>query len=175
MAFFGVRLTDDFAARFDAFASSKGGRSVLLRRLMAEAMTAGGLEPAPDGPGPARGQSDKLTLRLKADDRAALDSASGAAGMRRTEWALACLRGRLFRKPQFNAGQALALVEARQELARISTNLRELVRAVRDGDLAADAVSDELAKVEAFRREVRDQLDGVRAAIDGAGDYWEAA
>ena len=44
MAFFGVRLTDDFAARFDAFASSRGGRSGVLRRLMEQAMRAEGAE-----------------------------------------------------------------------------------------------------------------------------------
>ncbi len=172
MAFFGVRLPDEFAARFDTFASSRGGRSGMLRRLMREAMSAEGAEVASDGQGGARGQSEKLTVRLKPDDRAALDAASAAAGMRRTEWALACLRGRLFSKPQFNSAQAVALVEARQELARISANLRDLVRVVREGDLPAEAVEGELAKVEAFRREVRDQLDGVRAAIDGADGYW---
>jgi hypothetical protein len=175
MAFFGLRLSDDFAARFDAFAASQGGRSGVLRRLMAAALAEAG-SAAPDGrAGTARGRSEKLTLRLKAQERSALDAVSAAAGMRRTEWVAALLRARLARRPQFNRDQAQALVEARQELARIGANLRELVRVVRDGDLPPEAMSGAVARVEAFRVEVRGQLAGVRAAIDGAVDYWESA
>jgi hypothetical protein len=175
MAFFGIRLSDDFAARFDAFAGSRGGRSQVLRRLMAAALVEAGSAAPEDGTRSARGRSEKLTLRLGAEERAALDAASAAAGMRRTEWASACLRARLARRPQFNRDQALALVEARQELARIGANLRELVRVVRDGDLPPEAVPGAVAQVEAFRGEVRGQLAGVRGAIDGAADYWESA
>lgn len=175
MAFFGVRLSDDFAARFDAFAASRGGRSLVLRRLMAAALVEAGAAAADGGAGAARGSSEKLTLRLKAVERLALDAVSAAAGMRRTEWASACLRARLARRPQFNRDQAQALVEARQELARIGANLRELVRVVRDGDLPTEAVTGAVARVDGFRVEVRSQLAGVRAAIDGAADYWESA
>jgi hypothetical protein len=175
MAFFGLRLSDDFAARFDAFAASRGGRSQVLRRLMAAALAQAGSVVAESGAGTTGGRSEKLTLRLKAEERLALDAVSAAAGMRRTEWASACLRARLARRPQFNRDQAQALVEARQELARIGANLRELVRVVRDGDLPPDAVPGAVARVEAFRGEVRGQLAGVRAAIDGAVDYWESA
>lgn len=175
MAFFGIRLSDDFAVRFDAFAASRGGRSQALRRLMAAALAEAGTAAAEDGAGCVRGRSEKLTLRLRAEERSALDAASAAAGMRRTEWVATLLRARLARRPQFNRDQAQALVEARRELARIGANLRELVRVVRDGDLPPDAVPGAVARVEAFRGEVRGQLAGVRAAIDGAVDYWESA
>jgi len=175
MAFFGVRLSDDFAARFDAFASGRGGRSGLLRRLMEDALRAGGADTAEALPPQPRGRSEKLTLRLKPDEQAALDKVSSEAGMKRTEWALASLRARLLGRPQFNAVQAQALLETRQELVRISTNLRELVRLVRDGDIDPESVASELAKLEAFRGEVRGELDSIRSAIDGAAAYWEAA
>ena len=175
MAFFGIRLSDDFAARFDAFAAPRGGRSQVLRRLMAAALAEPGSAAPGGGVGCVRGRSEKLTLRLKAEERSALDRACGAAGMRRTEWVTALLRARLARRPQFNRDQAQALVEARQELARIGANLRELVRVVRDGDLPPEAVTGAVAMVEAVRGEVRGQLAAVRAAIDGAADYWESA
>jgi hypothetical protein len=60
-------------------------------------------------------------------------------------------------------------------IAGVQRNLRELVRVVRDGDLPPEAVPGAVAQVEAFRGEVRGQLAGVRAAIDGAADYWESA
>ena len=175
MAFFGIRLSDDFAVRFDAFAASRGGRSQVLRRLMAAALAEAGSVAAESGAGTTGGRSEKLTLRLKAEERLALDAVSAAAGMRRTEWASACLRARLARRPQFNRDQAQALMESRQELARIGANLRELVRVVRDSDLPPHAVLSAVAQFEAFRSEIRGQLAGVRAATDGATDYWESS
>lgn len=176
MAFFGLRLSDDFAVRFDAFAASRGGRSEVLRRLMAAALAEAGPAEAPGGTAAmARGRSEKLTLRLTVEERSTLDAISIAAGMRRTEWASACLRAHLARRPQFNRDQAQALVEARQALMRIGANLRELVRVAREGDLPPQSIPNLVGKVEAFRTEVRDQLARVRAAIEGAADYWESA
>jgi hypothetical protein len=94
--------------------------------------------------------------------------------MRRTEWVAACLRRRLLGRPQFNREQAEALLEARGELRSISVQLRELVRAVRDGDLPVGELEPRLSEVEAFRTSVRSQLDGVRRAFDGEAAYWGA-
>lgn len=171
MAFFGVRLADEFAARFDAFAASRGGRSKLLRHLMDAAMRGEGSEIPAMGEGAARGQSEKLTLRLKSDDRAALDRVSAGAGMRRTEWAMNCLRRVLHRAPQFNREQAEALVQARQELRRIGVAMREAAKALE----AADAPPEAVAKLEALHAEVRREMLAVRAAVDGNLSYWGEA
>ena len=66
MAMFAFQLPDALAAKFDAIAS--GGRSKRLRELVAEAVG----QEAPRPPTAARGQSTKLTIRLKDEDQAAL-------------------------------------------------------------------------------------------------------
>ena len=167
MAHFTVRLPDQLAASFDALAADKGGRSRALRRLMERWLATHGAQVPPTSEGGERGKSDKLTLRLKSAELLALDELSAAAGLRRTEWASACLRMRLLEKPSFDRRETLALVETRQELARISANLRELVRSVREGDTPIDELSDALSQVERFRFEVRQQLEDVRDAIEG--------
>lgn len=169
MAFIGFRISDQLASRFEAVAATRGGKSRLLR-AMVEAVTR-----APTGEGEGRGQarggSNKVTLRLKDEDLAALDAAAEQAGLRRTEWLVACARRRLTAKPQFSEQQTLALLEARRELRRIGVNLRELARKMSDQDGASPA---DIAALRAFQREVREQLEGVRAAIDGNLEAWGA-
>ena len=41
MALISLRIPDDVAARFSALALSEGGKSALLRRLIAQALEAG--------------------------------------------------------------------------------------------------------------------------------------
>lgn len=173
MAFFGVRLPDDLAARFDALASSRGGRSKLLRHILEAAVRGDG--PALPEAGPAvrpRGRSAKVTIRLGDEDLRALDSACEGTGLRRTEWVVALLRTRLLDRPQLNRAEAEALLEIRRELRRIGVNLNQAVRALHvSGGAEADRRAAELA---AFQQEVRSQLEGVRAALDGDRAYWAA-
>lgn len=169
MAFIGLRVSDQLASRFEAVAARRGGKSKLLRAMI-EAVTK-----APpgegEGPGVGRGASKKVTLRLKAEDVAALDAAAAKSGMRRTEWLLACARRRLAAKPQFSEPEAMALLETRRELRRIGVNLRELVRRLEERDAAS---AEDLAAIQSFQSEVRHQLEGVRAAIDGNLECWGA-
>lgn len=169
MAFIGFRISDQLASRFEAVAATRGGKSRLLR-AMVEAVTR---SPPGDGEGPGfpRGASKKVTLRLKDEDLAALDAAAAQAGLRRTEWLVSCARRRLSAKPQLSEGQALELLETRRELRRIGVNLRELARRLAEQDSASAA---DVAAIQAFQSEVRQQLEGVRAAIDGNLVYWGA-
>jgi hypothetical protein len=172
MAHFTVRLPERLAAAFDALASAQGGRSRALRRLMEQSTSAGPVANGSGDDGAPRGKSNKITLRLRSAELAALDEASAAVGLRRTEWASACLRGTLLGKPSFNRAESQALVESRQDLARISANLRELVRSVREGDTPVDELADALASVERFRHEIRVHLEEIRDAIEGRSTYW---
>ena len=169
MAFIGFRISDQLASRFEAVAVTRGGKSRLLR-AMVEAVTR-----APPGAGVGtgvpRGASRKVTLRLKDEDLVALDAAAAEAGLRRTEWLVACARRRLFATPQLSQQAAVDLLETRRELRRIGVNLRELARklAEQDGASAAD-----VARIEAFQREVREHLVGIRAMLAGNVLYWGA-
>lgn len=169
MAFFGVRLSDDLAVRFDAFASSRGGRSKLLRQMIETVLRSGGAalpEASPELR--ARGRSEKVTIRLRDEDLSALDQACRSAGLRRTEWVVGLVRRRLLGRPQLSRAEAQALLEIRRDLRRIGVSLNQAVHAQHSrGEGAASA-----KELLAFRQEIRAQLEGVRAALDGDMSYW---
>lgn len=168
MAFIGVRLSDQLAARFEAVAVSRGGKSKVLRALMESAVQ--GSVALPDGEAEVpSGRSTKITLRLKDADLVPLDAACADTGLRRTEWLVALARRRLHGTPQFDRAAAEGLLEARRELRRLSVNLRELAEPGRAGEGASAEA------LEALRREVRAQLERVRAAIAGNLAYWDTA
>lgn len=170
MAFFGVRLSDDLAVRFDAFASSRGGRSKLLRQMIETVLRSGGASPAAaETEVRARGRSEKVTIRLKDEDLAALDAACRQAGLRRTEWVVGLVRRRLLGRPQLSRAEAQALLEIRRDLRRIGVNLNQALHALHSGRGEGAAFAKDLI---AFRQEVRAQLEGVRAALEGDLTYW---
>lgn len=170
MAFFGVRLSDDLAVRFDAFASSRGGRSKLLRQMIETVLRSGGAAaPAAEAELRPRGRAEKVTIRLREQDLSALDAACRAAGLRRTEWVVGLVRRRLTGRPQLSRTEAQALLDIRRDLRRIGVNLNQAVHALhaRGGEGAAAA-----RELLMFRQEVRAQLEGVRAALEGDLSYW---
>jgi len=170
MAFFGVRLSDDLAVRFDAFASSRGGRSKLLRQMIETVLRGGGSAPpsAVESEARARGRSEKVTIRLRDEDLAALDIACRAAGLRRTEWVVGLVRRRLLGRPQLSRAEAQALLDIRRDLRRIGVNLNQAVHALHTGGEGTASAWELLA----FRQEIRAQLEGVRAALEGDLSYW---
>ena len=161
-----ARIPDPLAARFEAFASSRGGKSRVLRTLMEAALQ--GSAPALKPVGSPAGRSSKITLRLKDADLLGLDDACADTGLRRTEWIVALVRRRLSGRPQFDRASAATLLEARRELRRLGVNLREMAEGPPgEGDAAA-------AQLEAMHTEVREQLERVRQAIAGNLAYWDA-
>ena len=167
MAMFAFQLPDALAARFDAIASS--GRSKRLRELVAEAVGEGAPRPDPS----TRGQSVKLTVRLKPDDQAALDKAAEADGLKRTEWVLALLRRRLFGRPRFGRGEELAFYAVQEELRRIGVNLNQSTRALNTAVMPGSVLEAEITQLEAFRDEIRAHVRGLKGAFRGNLDYWE--
>ncbi len=165
MASLSARVPDPLAARFHAFASSRGGKSRVLRALIEQALE--GSRPDEQPPTAQTGRPSKVTLRLREDDVAALDEACADAGLLRTEWIVALVRRRLSGRPQFDRGAAASLLEARRELRRLGVNLREMA----EGSGESGEVG---AELEAFRIEVREQLERVRQAIAGNLAYWNA-
>ncbi|ALL15458.1 MobC family plasmid mobilization relaxosome protein [Caulobacter henricii] len=167
MAMFAFQLPDDLAAKFDALASS--GRSKKLRDLVAQAVGE-----SASGPGLApRGQSTKLTLRLKPDDLVALNDVSGSDGLRRTEWVLALLRRRLFGRPHFSRREELAFYAVQEELRRIGVNVNQIARAMNTAVMPGSVLDAEMSSIEAFRSEIREHVRGLSEAFKGNLAYWE--
>src|SRR3546814_11149010 len=85
MAFFGLRLPDDLAARFDAKAIAAGGRSALLRKLIDGALEDAG-EASSETALPRTRPTDRLQLRLMRADIVKPQAAAAAPGPKRADW-----------------------------------------------------------------------------------------
>lgn len=176
MAFFGLRLPDDLAARFDAKATAAGGRSALLRKLID-----GALENAGDGSSetasPRIRKTDRLQLRLMREDIVQLDAAADARGLKRTEWLVMLLRQRLHATSPPPHGDRVLIAQSWRELNRIGINLNQAVHALHAATMVDSRLdlAREAARVASFRDEVADQLRVLGRALKGDMAYWDTA
>ena len=168
MATFSVRVSDELAARFDAAAGLAGGRSALLRRLIAG--TAGGPLASPvRGPRTAL----RLMVRLSAEDAAGVEAEARAFGLRRSAWVAALVRRRVRGRPTFPRPDELALIAMQTELRRIGVNVNQIARAMNTAVLEGRVLAAELAYIDDLRRELRAHIGGLREAFEGNLAYWD--
>jgi hypothetical protein len=171
MAIFSVRVSDQFAARFDAAAGQTGGRSALLRQLMARAVAAAPVRPAgPAGPRTAA----RIMVRLAAPDAAGVDREAAAMALSRAAWVAALVRRRVRGKPSFRRPDELSLIAVQTELRRIGVNVNQMARALNTAVLAGEVLDLELAYLRDLRAEIRGHMRGLRAAFEGNLAYWDA-
>jgi hypothetical protein len=170
VAIFNVRLSDDLAARFDAAAAGEGGRSALLRRLIATAA----LHAPPGSKAIRQARPQKLTVRLSAQDQAGLAQAAEALGLTPNAWAAALIRRRLTHRPTFGPAGAASLAAIQAELRRIGVNVNQIARALNTGVMEGRVLELEIAQVAAFRAELAGHMAGLRAALRGNLEDWEA-
>lgn len=168
---FTVRLPPDLAARFDAAAARRGGRSRLLRSLIEGAADAA-LPQA--GGGASAPRSAKLTLRLTGEDLAALERAAADSGLSRTQWCASLIRRAVHDRPQWRPAEAWALIDLQRELRRIGVNINQIARALNTAVLEGAVLELEAVQMAAFAEEIRAHLEAVRDAARGNLDYWAA-
>ena len=166
-----VRLSPDLIRRVDAAAETRGGRSRLLRRLMEEAAQASLPELSDSVSRPARA---KLTLRLMPADLVRLEAEAASAGLSRTQWAVALIRARLHHRPQLARPEAVAFIEIQRELRRIGVNVNQIARALNTAVMDGAILDLETTQLDAFAREIRGHLSGLRDAFAGNLTYWSA-
>jgi hypothetical protein len=170
MANFNVRVPDEMAARFDAWAAGAGGRSPALRHLIDRAASSG--EPAaPVDRLPRR--PAKLTVRLSTADARGLADAAALTGLTPNAWVAALVRARLQSRPTLDrAGQA-AVIAAQAELRRIGVNVNQIARALNTAVFEGGRVLDlEIVYLDDLRSELRAHLSTLREAIAGNLTYW---
>lgn len=170
MTVFNVRLPDDLAARFDAAAELAGGRSALLRRLIAE----GAAPPSRLGratPTPRDGA--RIMVRLTAPDAAGVDRAAAEMGLSRAGWVAALVRRRVRGKPTFPRPEAMTLMAVQVELRRVGVNVNQIARALNTAVMEGRVLDTELAWIGDLRAEIAAHIGGLRDAFDGNLDYWE--
>lgn len=173
MAFFGLRLPDDLAARFDAMAASHGGRSAVLRQLVDRALRAG--DDSVVIAEPRERTTARVEVRLTASDIERLDAAASERGLKRTEWIVALLRRRLYgRSPPPRADRAL-IAQSWRELNRIGINLNQAVHALNAATMVDSRLdlAREAERVASFQQEIDAQLRALGRALAGDVAYWD--
>jgi hypothetical protein len=173
MADFKLRLSDDLAVRFDAWAGTHGGRSPALRRLIDQACATSG--PASDGASRLGPRPVKLTVRLTAADSRGLGAAAAETGLTPNAWAAAVIRRRLHGRPTFLRPDIMSLIAIQTELRRVGVNVNQIARALNTAVVEGGGVLDlELAYLDDLRAEIRSHMAGLREAFAGNLAYWDA-
>ena len=175
MAFFGVRLDDDLAARFDALASANGGRSAALRALITRVSRDENMSDHPLPKREAAGRN-RVEVRLNRAEMAALDVAARERGMKRADWVATLVRQRLQVTTLPPVDVRRSLVDTWRQLKRIGVNLNQSVRSLNAARMEGSRLDldREAARVASFRDEIVEQLAKVQKAITGEGSYWQA-
>ncbi len=171
MADFKLRLSDDLAARFDAWAGDHGGRSPALRHLIARACAATTEGSTPPSRLPAR--PIKLTIRLGRSDGRGLDAEARKAGLTRSAWVAALVRRWRVGKPTFSRSDELALLAIQAEFRRIGVNINQIARALNTAVIEGKVVELEVAYLDDLRTEIVGHMTVLREAFEGNLAYWD--
>ena len=171
MADFKLRLSDDLAARFDAWAGAHGGRSPALRHLIDQACARNGM--AQDGAGRLGSRPAKLTVRLMAADGRGLGAAAAEMGLTPNAWAAAVIRRRLHGRPTFPRPDVMSLIAIQTELRRVGVNVNQIARAINTAVVEDRVLDLELAYLDDLRAEIRGHMAGLREAFAGNLAYWD--
>jgi predicted HicB family RNase H-like nuclease len=172
MANFNVRVPEEMAARFDAWAASEGGRSPALRRLIDTAAT--------PTPGRARAEAKlparpaKLTVRLAADDARGLEAAAREMGLTPNAWVAALVRRRLHDRPTLSRPEEVAVLAIQAELRRIGVNVNQIARALNTAVMEGKVLDLEIAWLDDLRTELRVHMSTLRDGLAGNLAYWQA-
>ncbi len=169
MAFIGVQVSNETKARFAALAQKEGGQSALLRRLVSTLT-----DQAPEPAAPlASGVSDKVTVRFRRSERAAITDAATARGMTRTGWITALVRARLGLGLPLDRGEAEALRAIARDLNRIGGNINQIARAANAAAQAGKPVTFDGSVLEEAQAAVQEARSELRQALARSAGSWQ--
>ncbi|MCP2223565.1 MULTISPECIES: MobC family plasmid mobilization relaxosome protein [Bradyrhizobium] len=169
MALISLRVSDEVAAEFSAFAATRGGKSALLRRLIADALAV----PAPRISALPVGRPEKVTVRFRESEMRQLAEVSHQRGMTRTGWIVSLVRSRLESPVQHSPNELHALRTIVRELNRIGGNINQIARAANASVLQGRAVEPDLSAIREVKSVIERELAQLRNALHGNADYWD--
>ncbi|MGY4567085.1 plasmid mobilization protein [Bradyrhizobium sp. USDA 3256] len=169
MALISLRVSDQVAAEFSAFAATHGGKSALLRRLIADALAA----PAPRISALPVGRPEKVTVRFRESEMRQLAEVSHQRGMTRTGWIVALVRSRLGSPVQHSPSEHEALRAIVRELNRIGGNINQIARAANASVLQGRPVEPDVPAIQEAKLTIERELAQLRSALHGNADYWD--
>lgn len=179
MATLTFRVSDEVATRFAAHAHREGGKSVVLRRLVDEAVgarcaasanSAGSALPAISA---ALGPSTKVTLRLRAEEVDRIIALAEARGMSRTQWITSLVRARLGVEHPQTGDERVALRAIARELNRIGGNVNQIARAANTDARSNRPVLVDVGLLAEMSAAVDGLADALRQALGRSAGYWD--
>ncbi|WP_247321163.1 MobC family plasmid mobilization relaxosome protein [Bradyrhizobium sp. 141] len=163
MALISLRVPDEVAAELSVLAATQGGKSALLRRLIADALAA----PAPRILALPVGRPEKVTVRFRESEMRQLAEVSHQRGMTRTGWIVALVRSRLGSPVQHSPDEHAALRAFVRELNRIGGNINQIARAANTSVLQGRAVELDLSTIQEAKLVIEKELAQLRNALIG--------
>jgi len=161
------------AAAFHARARTEGGASALLRRLIAETVDPGLHGASLDTIAPAgSGRGEQIGIRLKGEERRALNEAASARGTSPANWVRALAIVHLAKKPQWNTAELAELREVFRELRRIGNNVNQIARALNVAQATGQYPPHQHRAVQEAADMIRVEMRRVVAVMTGNFDYW---
>ena len=179
MATLTFRVPDEVATLFAAHARREGGKSLVLRRLVDEAVGArhaasangaGSVLPAISA---ALGPSTKVTLRLRAEEVDRIVALAEARGMSRTQWITSLVRARLRVEHPQTGDERVALRAIARELNRIGGNVNQIARAANTDARSNRPVSVDVGLLAEMSAAVDGLADTLRQALGRSAGYWD--
>ncbi|WP_454888847.1 MobC family plasmid mobilization relaxosome protein [Sphingobium indicum] len=161
------------AAAFHAQARTEGGASAALRRLVSQVVDPGLHGASLDAIAPAgSGRGEQIGIRLKGEERRALNAAAAARGTSPANWVRALAIVHLAGKPQWNPAELAELREVFKELRRIGTNVNQIARALNVAQQTGQYPPHQHRAVQEAAETIRYEMRRVVAVMTGNFDYW---
>lgn len=157
-----TRVPPDVRARLEAVAADADlSVSAVLRLLINNAVQ--GQEPMaqPDRPPTKARRKGKVTVRLTADVREALEKEARSQGVTISTWAAALLAARMRQAPQPIQGERRAIQKAYRQLRGLSVNVNQIAYALNRGVLTGSGA--ELTRKEVL--ELRSEIAELRQSL----------
>lgn len=172
-AMLSVRVDRATLAAFDALAEGRGGRSALLRSLLAQAMSQ--VASAPIVAPRDEAESKRVRISLTPKELAAVDDHAAKRGIDRAEWIKALVRRHLGLKGQTDDGLRDAVAPIRMQLQRIGRNLNQAMKAGNAAMMADSAlqIDRELRRIADMREEINEQVAALGDALRGDAAFWK--
>lgn len=156
------------AQRFKAVArASDGSVSQSLARMVGEAIG------DPDAVSPSGvGQSEKLTVRFRREERAALASAARLRATTPANWVRSLVIVHLMRRPQWSDGEREELRALTREVRRIGSNVNQIARAMNEAAKAGQCSADAAVAANNAAQQLHSETRRLGAVLTGNFDYW---
>ena len=170
---FSIRLDAAAMSRFDAIAAGQGGRSALLRQLIAKRIADDVDADSEVGEGAPRDRT--IRVHLSASEAAVVAEHARGLAVTPARWISLLVRRRIRIGPRVDFGWRVLLVDIRRQLRGVARNLNQATRAVNAAMMEDSGLdlSREVGRLLDMRMDVAEQVGAMDAALLADYAYWQ--